>query len=92
MGETNVPSVAHVGYDISPLSILTANKPIRNPFYFWHKVFQMKSSIFISVNKILSGNSTNYVHVFTSQNIYFRAYQQWGEFVEGKEGGGAGGS
>jgi len=33
MGETNSPSVAHVGYDISPLSIFPT---------FWPRVYLMK--------------------------------------------------
>ena len=41
----------------------------------------MMSSICISVNNILSGNST--IYLFTLQNIYFRVYQQWVFFVGG---------
>jgi hypothetical protein len=64
MGETNSPSVAHVGYDISPLArvkfkILTTPDGLWLKFKFnsleWRNIVthgQLKENLYISTNKI----------------------------------------
>jgi hypothetical protein len=37
MGETNSPSVAYVGYDISPLSRVKLKKISHSPYNLWLK-------------------------------------------------------
>jgi hypothetical protein len=66
MGETNSPSVAHVGYDISPLARVKF-KILTTPDGLWLK-FKFNSRVEKYRNPRATEGESIYIH---QQNIYY---------------------